>query len=151
VEDGLGAFTGQNDDEGGVGVGPDGDQEGDEASAVGEVDVDVTEVSLEPMAGWVGQRDEGGAGVLTVDGDVTADRGVGARVSVLVLEPAEHLGGGVPLLGRCVAIVAEDLVDDRGEWPEHGGRGRLGASASKWMLRRFPARKPPVFTATRRI
>ena len=46
---------------------------------------------------------------------------------MLVLEPSEELGGGVPLLGRGVAVVAEDLVDERGEGPEHGGRRRLGA------------------------
>ena len=89
MEDGLGAFGGQGDDEGGVGVGPDGDQEGDEASAVGEIDVDVPEVGLEATAGRVGQRDEGRAGVLTVGGDVAADRGVGAGIAVLVVEPPE--------------------------------------------------------------
>jgi hypothetical protein len=58
-----------------------------------------------------------------VGGDVASDRGVGAEIAVLVLEPAEELGGGVPLLGGCVALVAEDLVDDRGEGPEQGDRG----------------------------
>src|SRR5206468_11492916 len=70
VEDGLGAFAGQDDGEGSVGVGPDGDQEGDKASAVGEVNVDVSEVGLEATAGGVGQGDESGAGVLAVCGDV---------------------------------------------------------------------------------
>jgi hypothetical protein len=58
VEDGLGALGGQSEDERGVGVSPHGHQEGDEASAVGEVDVDVSEVGLEAVARWVGQRDE---------------------------------------------------------------------------------------------
>ena len=69
--------------------------------------MDVTKVGLEASSGRVGQRDEGGAGVLTVGRDITADRGVGAGIAVLILEPAEELGGGVPLLGRGVAIVAE--------------------------------------------
>ena len=41
-----------------------------------------------------------------------------------MLELAEELRGGVPLLGRDVAVVDEDLVDERGEEPERGaGRG----------------------------
>ena len=59
LEDRLGALEGQCQDEGGVGVGPGGDEEGDQASAVGEVDVDVTEIGFEPLAGEMPQRDEG--------------------------------------------------------------------------------------------
>jgi hypothetical protein len=58
---------------------------------------------------------------------IATDRGVGTGVSVPILEPAEELGGGVPLLGRGVAVVVKDLIDHRLERPEHGGRGRLGA------------------------
>jgi hypothetical protein len=58
-QDGLGALGGQGQDEGVVGVGPDGDQERDPEPPVGEIDVDVPEVGLEAMAGGVGQRDEG--------------------------------------------------------------------------------------------
>ena len=46
-EDGLGALERQGQDEGGVGVGPGGDEERDGPAAVGEVDVDVAEVGLE--------------------------------------------------------------------------------------------------------
>ena len=46
-EDGLGALGRQGDGERGVGVGPDGHQDGDLAAAVGEVDVDVPEVGLQ--------------------------------------------------------------------------------------------------------
>ena len=60
-------------------------------------------------------------------GDGGPGGGVGAGVAGLVLEAAEGLGGSVPLRGGCVAIVAEDLVDERGEGPEHGGRRGLGA------------------------
>ena len=58
-EDGLGALEGQGEDEGGVGVGPGGDEEGDEPAAVGEVDVDVAEVGLEALAGEMAEGDEG--------------------------------------------------------------------------------------------
>jgi hypothetical protein len=72
--------------------------------------VDVPEASLEPTAGWVGQRDEGRAGILKVGEDVAADRGVGTGIVVLILELAEELSGGVPLFGRSVTAVAEDLI-----------------------------------------
>ena len=58
-EDRLGALEGQGQDEGGVGVGPGGDEERDEPAAVGEVDVDVAEVGFEASAREVAQRDEG--------------------------------------------------------------------------------------------
>ena len=48
LEDRLGAFEGQRQHEGGVGVGPGCHEEGDLASTVGEVDVDVPEIGLEP-------------------------------------------------------------------------------------------------------
>ena len=59
---------------------------------------------------------------------ITAARDLCDRgLSVLVLEASEDLGGSVALLGRSLAIVADDLVDDRAERSEHGGRWRLGA------------------------
>jgi hypothetical protein len=58
-QDGLGAFGGQGQDEGIIGVGPDGDQDGGRASPVGEIDVEVAEVGLEAVARGMGQRDEG--------------------------------------------------------------------------------------------
>src|SRR5262249_35090286 len=41
-----------------------------------------------------------------------------AGVAVLVAEPPVDLGGGVPLFGRSVLVVLEDLVDGRLEGPE---------------------------------
>ena len=52
--------------------------------------------------------------------DVASHLGVAAVVAVLVAESSEHLGGGVPLLGRGVLVVAEDLVDDRLDRTEQG-------------------------------
>ena len=125
-EDGLGALEGQGQDEGGVGVGPGGDQERDEPAAVGEVDVDVAEVGLEALAREMAQGDEGLLMPASVLAQVALDLGVAAGVAVLVAEAAEHLRGGVPLLGRGGLVVGEDLVDDRLERPEHGGRSVPG-------------------------
>ena len=58
-EDRLGALEGQGQDEGGVGVGPGRDQERDEPAAVGEIDVDVSEIGFEALAREMSQRDEG--------------------------------------------------------------------------------------------
>ena len=58
-EDRLGALERQGDHEGGVGVGPGGDEEGDVPPTVGEVDVDVSEVGFEALAGEMSQGDEG--------------------------------------------------------------------------------------------
>ena len=72
-EDGLGALERQGQDEGGVGVGPGGDEERDGPAAVGEVDVDVAEVGLEASAREVPQGDEG----LAMSAPVLAARSVG--------------------------------------------------------------------------
>src|SRR3954470_17166092 len=44
--------------------------------------------------------------------------GVTAGVVVLVAEPPEHLGSGMPLLGWRGLVVDQDLIDDRVERPE---------------------------------
>src|SRR5438270_10390748 len=103
-------------------MGPDDDQERDRAPTVGEVDVDVSEVRLEAAPRGMGQRDEGGARSLPMRGNIAPHRGVGAEKALLVLEPPVDLRGGVPLLGRGVAVVAEDLVDDRREGLEYRQR-----------------------------
>ena len=58
MEDRFGALARQGDHEGSVRVGPGGD-EGDLPPTVGEVDVNVTEVGLEALAGEMPQGDEG--------------------------------------------------------------------------------------------
>ena len=45
---------------------------------------------------------------------------VPAAVAVLVAEAAKDLRGGMPLLGRGVLVVGQDLVDDRLERPQDG-------------------------------
>ena len=58
--------------------------------------------------------------------DVASDLGVAAGVAVLVAEAAEDLHGGVPLLGRCLLVVGQDLVDDRRETAPARGRFAAG-------------------------
>src|SRR5207249_1695822 len=96
-------------------------------AAVGEIDVDVAEVALQPLAGVVGQRDECLAVVLAVAGDVAADLVVAAGVGVLVAQAAVQLHGGVTLLGRGLLIGGEDGVDDGVHGAEDGGGRRLAA------------------------
>ena len=52
--------------------------------------------------------------------EVALHLGVTAGVAVLVAEAAEDLRGGVPLLGRGLLVVGQDLVDDRLERPQDG-------------------------------
>ena len=99
-QDGFGAFGGQREDEGVVGVGPDGDEEGDLTSALGEVDLNVSEIGFEPMSRRMGQGDEGFTAPLAMRSDVASDLAVAASVSVFIAQAAKHLLGGVPLLGR---------------------------------------------------
>jgi hypothetical protein len=103
-EDRLGAFERQRHDEGGVGVGPGGDEEGNEVSAVGEVDVDVTEIGFEASAWEVPQGDEGFLMSDSVPPQVALHLAVAAGIAMLVAEASEHLHGGVPLLGRGVLV-----------------------------------------------
>src|SRR5262245_40283826 len=125
-QDRLGPLGRQSQGEGVVGVRPDQDQHRDLTPAFGEVDVDVAEVGLQPLAGVVGQRDERLAAVTTPLADVPADLVVAAGVAVLVLEAAEDLHGGVPLLGWGLLVLGEDGVDGGVEGAEHGGgRGLL--------------------------
>ena len=57
-EDRLGALKWQGQNEGIIGVGPGGDEKGDLPPALGEVNVDVTKIGFEPLAGKMSQRDE---------------------------------------------------------------------------------------------
>ena len=128
-EDGLGALEWQRQDERRVGVGPGGDQERHGPSAVGEVDVDVAEIGLEPPARKMGQRDEGLLMSAFVLEYVALDLTVAAAVAVLVLEATKDLHGGVALLGGCLLVVGQDTVDDRLEGTDDGGGSVPGVGA----------------------
>ena len=49
--------------------------------------------------------------------DVASHLAITAGIAVLVAEATEHLHGGVPLLGRGLLVVGQDLVDDGLERP----------------------------------
>ena len=78
-EERLDPLERQGQGEGGVRVGPGGDQDRDGPAAVGEVDVDLTEVGLDAASGQVAHGDEGLSGAATVLEDVALDLGVAAR------------------------------------------------------------------------
>ena len=102
-EDRLGALEGQRQHEGSVGVGPGRDQERHEPAAVGEVDVDVSEIGFEALAREMSQRDERFLMPTSVLAQIALHLGIAAAVAVLVAEATEDLRGGVPLLGRAVS------------------------------------------------
>ena len=81
----------QGDHEGSVRVGPGGDEEGDLPPTVGEVDVNVTEVGLEALAGEMPQGDEGLTVRAVVLAEIAPHLAVTAVVSVLVTEAAKDL------------------------------------------------------------
>ena len=81
------------------------DEERDQPAAVGEVDVDVTEIGFEPLAGEMPQRDEGLLMSASMFAQIALHLAITAGVAVLVAEAAEHLHGGVPLLGRGLLVV----------------------------------------------
>ena len=117
-KDRLGAFEGESQDEGGVGVRPGRDQKRHEPAALGEIDVDVPEIGFETLARQMGQRNERFLTAASVLAEVALDLSVPAAVGVFVAESPEELGGGVPLLGRCGLVVDQDLVDDRLDRPQ---------------------------------
>jgi len=111
MQDGFGSFRGQGQRERTVGVGPGGQQHGNQLPALGEINVDVAKVTFQALAGIVVQGDEGLAlpGAL---GQVRAHAFVGAGKPVFVAEAAKDLGGGVTLLARRLLIVLHDGVDE---------------------------------------
>jgi hypothetical protein len=118
LEDRLGTFEGQRQDEGGVGVRPGRDQKRHEPAALGKINVDVPEIGFETLTWRVGQWDERFLMPASMLPEIALDLSVPAAVGVLVAEPPEELGGGVPLLGGCGLVVAKDLVDDLLDRPQ---------------------------------
>ena len=112
-ENRLGALEGQRQNERRVRVSPGRDQERYEPATIGEIDVDVTEVGFESFTGKMPQRDERFLMPWAVRSHIALHLGVPAAVALLVTETPEHLGSGMPLLGRGVFVIDKDLVDDR--------------------------------------
>lgn len=126
VQDGFGPFGGQGDGEGSVGVTPSHQEHGDLASAIGEVDVNVSEVGFGPYAGSMIERNEGGPLVSASLLDMTSDLIVATAIAMLGDEPAIDLHGGVSLFARGVLVGIEDVIDETAEGPEDGCVARLG-------------------------
>ena len=131
-EDRLGAFEGERQHEGSVGVGPGRHEKGDQAPTVGELDVDMSEIGLEPPTRQVSQGDERLPISTSVLEHVALYLGIPAAVAVLVAEPSEELGGGVPLLGRGGLVVDEDLVDRPPRQAPTAGRTDPGLTGEDW-------------------
>ncbi len=125
-EDRLGALKRQGQNEGVIRVGPGGDEKGDLPPALGEIDVDVTEISLEPLAGKMPQRNERFALSTAMLEHITLHLGVAAAVAVLIAEATIHLRRGMPLLGRGGFIIDQDLVDDRRDGTQERSRAGSG-------------------------
>jgi hypothetical protein len=121
LEDRLGALEGESQHEGGVRVSPGRDQKRHGPAALREIDVDVAEIGFEAPAREMSQRDEGFRLSRPASSHAALHLGVPAVVAMLVAEAAKDLGSGMPLLGGCGFVIAEDLIDDRLERPELGG------------------------------
>jgi hypothetical protein len=100
-------------------------------------DLGAAEVHLS-LSGWVEQRQEDLSLGLPVDADRGADDAGAARVAVLVAQAFIDASCGVTLLGRCVAVIVKDLLEDGQEGTENG----LGSGLGGVEGRRF-RRQPP--------
>ena len=98
-EDRLGALEREGQHEGIIRVGPGGDEKWDLASAIGEVDGDVAEISLEALTGEMCERYECFFMSSLMLEQIALHLAVASGISVLVAETTEHLHGGVALLG----------------------------------------------------
>jgi hypothetical protein len=112
VQNGLGLLAGQGDGEGEMGVRPGHQEDGHEASALGKIDGDVTEIALGTRAGRVAEWEEGFSLGAASGLDVAPNLITTSRIAILLNEALVELGGEVALLGRCLQVVLEDLADD---------------------------------------
>ena len=123
VQDGLGAFRWQGQGERAIRVGPRRHQDRDQTPAVGEINVNMAEVALQPLAGIVVQRDKGLASPDALGQQVASHPLVGAAIALFVTETAKDFGGRVALLAGRLLILFEDSVDDGLEGIKDGGQG----------------------------
>jgi hypothetical protein len=112
MQDGLGPLAGQGQGEGAIGVSPGRHQDRDQTPAVGEINVNVTEVALQPLAGIVVQRDEGLAFAHALGQEVEPDPLIRAAIAVFVAEAAKDFGGGMALFAWRLLIGLPDGVDE---------------------------------------
>ena len=136
MEDRFGALARQGDHEGSVRVGPGGDEEGDLPPTVGEVDVNVTEVGLEALAGEMSQGDEG----LTVRAVVLAE--IALHLAVTAVDPCSSRRRRQTSLRYAAAwgsilVVGQDLVDDGLKRSQHGRVSISGLGTGSGCLRTY--------------
>jgi hypothetical protein len=123
VQDRLGALGRHGQGEGAVGVGPGCQQDRHWAAAVGEVDIDVAEVTLQALARIVVERDERRRLGPPLGKEILPDALVAAGIAVLVAQASEDLGARVPLLAWRRGVGLQDGVDDGFEGIDDGGQG----------------------------
>jgi len=81
-------------------------------SALGKVDINVAEVRFKPLA-WIARERDKRLDVQALHfANVAAHGIVAAQVTVLVAQPLEDATVGMPLLGRRLFIIGENLLDD---------------------------------------
>ena len=98
-------------------MGPGGDEKSDLASAIGEVDGDVAEISLEALTREMCERYECFFMSSLMLEQIALHLAVASGISVLVAETTEHLHGGVALLGGSVVVIDQNLINDRWKGP----------------------------------
>jgi hypothetical protein len=129
---GLGALAREQAAEAGIAVRQGEDEQGRLVADAGDDDLGAAEVAL----GGPGRVQQGhehlGLGLL-VGGDGGADDAGTASVVVLVAEAFKDATGGVALLGRGVAVVLQDLVDDGQEGAEGGLGPRPDLPEGRWL------------------
>lgn len=111
VQDRFGLLARQSDRERGVRVGPRHQQDRYRASAFREVDPDLTEVALGPLAWLVRQGKKRFASPTPLRGHVSPHLVVAADVLLFVPQPPEELRRRVTLLARRLLIFDENRVD----------------------------------------
>ncbi len=123
--EGLGALARIGGEEVGVRVGQRDDPERGLDAVAGDLDDGLAEVEL-GMTGWMAERDERFLRVRLGSLHRRLDLGVTAGVAVFVPQALEDLPRRVPLLGRGLAVIVEDLVDRGQVGTEHGLRAHPG-------------------------
>ena len=131
VEEGLDTLGRVGLDEAGVGVRQ---VEAEEVEVLAALAGDhchrLAEVDLR-MAGRMDEGDEHLPHPLSPLADIVLHDRVATGKAMLGVEALVIPPGRVPLLGRCGAVRLQDRVDDRGESPELGACGRLGAPVAR--------------------
>lgn len=110
-EDGFAALTGQRDGEGAVRVGPSHQEHRHLSAPLGEVHVDVPEVTLGALAGIVGERNEGLRRAPLLGANVETYPFLTTLVAMFVTQATKNLGGRVPLFAWRLLVRLQNGID----------------------------------------